>query len=167
MKTFDKCIINFDSQGWPILKMSLKDIIATFMNYNPDDKAYWIKEDDPRLELFPRVLEDDGMGYGVNEKKICSFDIINDQYVNVFVEKELENIELWKKCKFCKADVVRDNEGNTYYIENIKEENGKLYLICIESRLTPAGIMKHYLVTKAESELKFPDEQINVPSFYK
>lgn len=150
-----KNIINYDAQGFPIHKISLKDIISTFMNYNPVDKAYWIKEDDPKLQLFPRVLENDGMGYGINEKKICSFSFVNDTYINVFVETSLpENkIVLWERSQFYPGIWTKGEGTSKYFIKDIEEKDGQLVYICDKYKKTKSGDFK-----KCKQVLKFENE---------
>ena len=56
--------------------MSIKDIVETIARY--EDGKYVI--DDPRLNIFPRTLEADVMGYRTNEKYITSFDVHMPDY---------------------------------------------------------------------------------------
>lgn len=153
----DTKIINYDSQGWPIYKMSLKDIIATFMNYNPVDKAYWIKEDDPKLQLYPRTLEDDGMGYGINEKNITSFDFVKGEFLNVFIEQPLEEKEvaLWQESKFYPGCWAKSEGTSHYLIKNIFIKDNEIYLVCDKYKLKNGEYKFNKTVTKIESELNF------------
>ena len=79
--------ISKDFQGWPIYALTWREIL----NKLPFVKNGVIDQNDPRLDIYPRTLEDDGMGYGVNEKFITSVDR-NEDNINFFIDKEiLEN----------------------------------------------------------------------------
>lgn len=75
--------ISRDFQGWPIYALTWREIL----NKLPFVKNGVIDQNDPRLDIYPRTLEDDGMGYGVNEKLIteCSF-VDDDKYCNIFID---------------------------------------------------------------------------------
>lgn len=153
-----KKIINYDTQGWPVYKMSLKDILDTFMNYNPVDKAYWIKEDDPILQIYPRILEDDGMGYGVNERKICSFSPIEDKHINIFVDSELpeDKIILWEKAKFYPGAWAKGDGTSEYLVKDIEEKNGQIAYICDKYKRGKYGNFRKFKqVLKFENELNW------------
>ena len=93
------------------------------------------------------------MGYGINEKKIIEFGFGNN-YLNVFIEEELPNIELWNKCKFKLGDFVTAGGNSRYRIEDVKEVNGNLVLTCMKyKKLKNGNYKKCKLVTKLESEL--------------
>lgn len=126
-------IINFDSQGFPLEEQTLKDIIEQICSYDEKTNRYYIDADDKTLNIVPRVLEDDGMGYGVNEKHIISFSVNKDYetpYANAFIEKPLENIDMWLEGKFFYGCFVR--KGRTLYITRDirKTENGTFEYLC-------------------------------------
>lgn len=89
-------IIGIDFQGWPIYKMSLREILldlgAEVIKVG-DQSFLALNNEDKLLDAFPRVLEDDGMGYGVNERLITSAN--NETYIsdegdtafNIFAER--------------------------------------------------------------------------------
>ena len=96
MKGFGKKedIIDFDFQGWSVYKMSIRSILKSF-GFECEDGKWIIDDADPTLDIYPCVLEDDGMGYGVNEQCITSVDVFeNDgkRYCNVFVDKPNEKV---------------------------------------------------------------------------
>ena len=92
-------VIYFDFQGWPVYRLTLEDIIKNsgLFTYDPDKKVYYIKADDPRLGIYPTTLEDDGMGYGVNEKFVteCSYVPVENSKdrINVFIHPKKENTD--------------------------------------------------------------------------
>lgn len=46
-----------------------------------------INYEDPRINIYPRTLEDDGMGYGINEKLITSVNFVDDNNCNIFIDE--------------------------------------------------------------------------------
>lgn len=130
-------IINFDFQNWPIHKMNLRDIISKFMTFNKNTNKYEISNDNPILDIYPVTLEDDGMGYGVNEKYIFECNLFNDEISNehklyIFLYPELKNINLWLKYNHQPYEDVYINkdEKHKYVTTDIKEENNNVYIYC-------------------------------------
>ena len=95
-------IIAFDFQGWPLEKMSFKDILLKLgAVYNLNTNKYEIEKTD-KLDTYPVVLEDDGMGYGVNPQYIVEMEapgeIFNsqiwlshkDEYIDIYLEDEVQ-----------------------------------------------------------------------------
>ena len=126
-------IINFDTQGWPLYELSLKDIVETICTFDKETNRYYINADDDVLKIVPRIFEDDGMGYGVNEKRITEFSIDKDykeQYSNIFVEKPIKNIDLWMNSDFFPNCYVK--KGRTRYIARDirKNEEGEFEFLC-------------------------------------
>ena len=82
--------ISKDFQGWPVYALTWREILK----YLPFIKDGVVDFNDPRLDVYPRTLEDDGMGYGVNEKLIteCTF-VDNDRECNIFIDKEIWDAE--------------------------------------------------------------------------
>lgn len=64
-----KQIIGVDFQGWPIYKMSYRDILDA-IGFTEVDGKYQISADASVLDTCPMILDDDGMGYGVNQRYI-------------------------------------------------------------------------------------------------
>ena len=96
MKGFGKKedIIDFDFQGWPVYKLNIRSILKSF-GFECEDGKWIIDDADPTLDIYPCVLEDDGMGYGVNEQCITSVDVFENggkRYCNVFVDKPNEKV---------------------------------------------------------------------------
>lgn len=92
-------IINYDSQGWPIYKMNLREIIQALGGvYNKHTCKWEIKESN-NLDVYPTRLIDDGMGYGVDEQYIVEVSVFdgsnNTPRCNIFTEPILENKDIW------------------------------------------------------------------------
>lgn len=81
-------IIGADFQGWPIYKLTLRDILKK-LGFKDINGILYIKDDDEKLDRFVVTLNDDGMGYGVNEQYVTSVDSVSsdkkDQYF--FIDK--------------------------------------------------------------------------------
>lgn len=65
--------IGRDFQGWPIDAMTLEDILK-HLGFTENEDSWSISKDAPILKAYPRILEDDGMGYGVNPEFITEAD---------------------------------------------------------------------------------------------
>lgn len=95
-------IINWEVMGgWPEYKMNLREILATFC-YMQDGELR-VKVDDPILDLYPVVLDTDCMGYGINGRHIIEVggSVKSDKpWFNIWTEYEVDNVELWRQCKF-------------------------------------------------------------------
>lgn len=92
----DEDIISYDFQGWPVYKMTLREILIE-MGSLQENGLIGFKTDDPILDVYPKVLEDDGMGYGVNARYItevnadCDGDWAEDNsFISIFAEPEIE-----------------------------------------------------------------------------
>jgi hypothetical protein len=65
--------ISYDFQGWPMYAMTLWEILEELGFKKEDGKVVGeINED--LLNAYPRILRDDGMGYGVESRYICELD---------------------------------------------------------------------------------------------
>lgn len=83
-------LVGYDFQGWPIFKMTLKELLLDLGGKEEDGKIIF-DANDPSMKVYPTLLEDDGMGYGINEQCIVEADVFksnkeNDDtiYVNIF-----------------------------------------------------------------------------------
>ena len=90
--TRDEDIISYDFQGWPVYKMTLREILIE-MGSLQENGLIGFKTDDPILDVYPKVLEDDGMGYGVNARYIteASVDREDKSFISIFAEPEIED----------------------------------------------------------------------------
>lgn len=88
-------IVTYDFQGWPVYRMTLRNILdyLGFEKMENEGNVYWrIADKNPIMNIHPRVLRDDGMGYGVDERWITEFSVVEDngepKWINVFAEKQ-------------------------------------------------------------------------------
>jgi len=128
---YNQNVINFEVMGgWPIEKMNIREILQKFgAKFNKETNNWEIPESST-LDIFPRRLEDDGMGYGVNMQYIISVDIHEEEkesYCNIFTEDELDYIDVWKRNNiFPGMPVYIDNKE--YVATNVDEtDNGFIF----------------------------------------
>lgn len=83
--------IGTDFQGWPVNAMTLREIIDKLgITYILDNGDKIIRSDRKHLlDAYPVILEDDGMGYGVNPRYVTSVD------ENVYQNKDLKVFNLF------------------------------------------------------------------------
>lgn len=92
----DKILLGFDFQGWPIYAQTLKEILEC-LGFEDDGEKVFLKhskENDILLASFPRILTDDGMGYGVNEEYVCETD--NEIYESETGNKKISVFNIFK-----------------------------------------------------------------------
>ncbi len=104
--------IGTDFQGWPVYALTLREILNR-LGFEEDTETITLKKSEEAnrlLDSYPQLLEDDGMGYGVNaeyitevsdetwEKKILTVDykveegkvplnvkkVVKEEAINVF-----------------------------------------------------------------------------------
>lgn len=87
--------IAIDFQGWPVKAMTWKETLQAIgiLNEEAEHEEYKVNAKNPILDSYPKVLEDDGMGYGINPRFIVSSDCmiykddeLNENVSNIFVE---------------------------------------------------------------------------------
>ena len=94
-------IIGIDFQGWPIYKLTIRDILERlgFQKMENEGNIYWRIEDNNQiLNISPNILTDDGMGYGIDLKRIIGCENLFDENgnldgINIFIDNEDENID--------------------------------------------------------------------------
>ena len=81
-------IVCYDFQGWPEYKMNLREILLA-LGGQQDGNFIKFPSNTPLMDIYPRILVNDGMGYGVDENVIVSVDIDpQDEYINIFRERK-------------------------------------------------------------------------------
>lgn len=81
-------IVCYDFQGWPEYKMNLREILLA-LGGQQDGDFIKFPSGTPLMDIYPRILVDDGMGYGVDENVIVSIDIDpQNEYINIFRERK-------------------------------------------------------------------------------
>ena len=94
-------IINFDFQGWPEFKMSMKDIIERIGGKLNEKTNKWEIPNKDWMVQYPTILHDDGMGCGVNAEYIVDINVDNiSQTCNIWADKKLDNVELYAATGF-------------------------------------------------------------------
>ena len=141
-------IINFDFQGWPEFKMSIKDIIERIGGKLNEETNKWEIPNESWMVQCPTILHDDGMGYGVNAEYIVDIDVDKiGQTCNIWADKKLDNVELYAATGFypgaffkigekeyCINEICYDNIEHSKCIvramewiyKEIKDENGNV-----------------------------------------
>lgn len=117
MKKECENIIGFDFQGWPIKKLTVREILERLgAELNCGTGAYEI-EDTLALDVYPRILEDDGMGYGIEKGFITEFEMSpNNDYCNVFVDKQDENIDVYLEDETVPGMFIHNNNHDKYFL---------------------------------------------------
>ena len=84
----DDCMkeIGTDFQGWPINAMTLREILEQLGIMTLDNCI----ANNPLLDTYPVILEDDGMAHGVNPKYITTVD--SDIYDDINLKHKVFNI---------------------------------------------------------------------------
>ena len=103
MNNMNDNIIDYDFQGWPIRKMTVREILERLgvTDYKIENERI--------LDLYPCLLEDDGMGYGVNTQYITEVSYCND-YVNMFRDFKCDRIEEYEEAGMFPGTVISDGE---------------------------------------------------------
>lgn len=105
--------VSEDFQGWPVTIKTLREMLDQ-LGFEEKDGFYGIPNNSELLEAYPRLLSDDGMGYGVDEYYLTETDY--DTYD--------VNIDYLKRIK--KDKIVQLSSGKSVNIpETIGYEKGK------------------------------------------
>lgn len=65
--------IGTDFQGWPVNAMNLREILKR-LGFKENKNSFSISKKNKLLDAYPCLLEDDGMGYGVNSEYVIEAD---------------------------------------------------------------------------------------------
>lgn len=66
--------IDYDFEGWPKYAHTLREILIALGAKVDENGNIVFNGDDELLDAYPYILEDDGMGYGVNERYATEID---------------------------------------------------------------------------------------------
>jgi len=131
----DDRIIGFDFQGWPVRKVTLGEMLESigFRKADRDGEVYYeMKADSPIFDVYPSILEDDGMGYGVNERYVTEsnvgHDVSGNPYVNVFCDKEIPNKDMWYDNFIMPFTKIEYKGREVTLVEAINIEGNRLFL---------------------------------------
>ena len=61
--------VSEDFQGWPVTIKTLREMLDQ-LGFEEKDGFYGIPNNSELLDAYPRLFEDDGMAYGVNERYV-------------------------------------------------------------------------------------------------
>lgn len=86
--------IGKDFQGWPVNALTLREILIKLGFKEIKEGTFEIIDTSNLLDAYPCLLEDDGMGYGINEEYITEVSCLSydnndlgDKTFSVFREK--------------------------------------------------------------------------------
>ena len=86
--------LRYDFQGWPMEAKTLREVL-TELGFKDEDGKFCINSNDKILDAYPRLLEDDGMGYGVNEEYITDGD--RDVYEHKIGEHDVKVFNIFRE----------------------------------------------------------------------
>ena len=126
-----------DFQGWPVKIKTLREILDQ-LGFKEKDGFYGLPNDSELLDAYPRLLRDDGMGYGVEERYLIEasseiYDddidylkrIENDKIIRLYGDKLItipETIGYEKGKQQIKVfNMFREKTPTDEYIKNMNE----------------------------------------------
>ena len=114
-------LIGYDFQGWPIYKKTLRQLLEE-LGAIEENNIIGFRIDNPILDIYPIKLEDDGMGYGINEQYFSCADTDNKKFINFFTEKPFnkEILEDWYKEQVEFAKEIKEYYDNRQLSTNKK-----------------------------------------------
>ena len=97
-------VVCYDFQSWPEYKMNLREVLIA-LGGKTEGNILSFDLNAPLMDVYPRILMGDDMGYGVDESVIVSVDIsMKDGFINIFREKKPTDEE--------QAEIVRQAESH-------------------------------------------------------
>ena len=121
-------IVCYDFQGWPEYKMNLREILLA-LGGQQDGNFIKFASDAPLMDIYPRILLDDGMGYGVDENVIVSVDIDpQNEYINIFRERKPSDEEQAELARLESSHMNLDKMEAFIKALKVKESNKDKHL---------------------------------------
>lgn len=121
-------IVCYDFQGWPEYKMNLREILLA-LGGQQDGNFIKFASDAPLMDIYPRILVDDGMGYGVDENVIVSVDIDpQNEYINIFRERKPSDEEQAELARLESSQMNLDKMEAFIKALKVKESNKDKHL---------------------------------------
>ena len=114
-----------DFQGWPVKAHTLREILLS-LGFEEDSETITLIKGEENMKLldsYPHLLEDDGMGYGVNEEYITEVD--NNIYETDIVGEKINVFNMFRE-KVIPEEVNKIREEEKEIEERLKkwkEEN--------------------------------------------
>lgn len=159
----DGRIIGFDFQGWPVRKITLGEMLESIGFRKAErggEEYYEMRADSPIFDVYPTVLEDDGIGYGVNERFItdsCVGDGVGRKpYFNIFAEKEIQNKDMWYDNFILPFTKIEYNGHEVTLIEAINIEGKRLFL----GRIYHEGVLPSSINVPEEAVKEYVSKNI-------
>jgi len=87
-------ILRYDFQGWPMQALTLREFL-TQLGFKEKDGNFSIPNEAVILDAYPRLLEDDGMAYGINEQYIIVGD--KDVYEDKIGEHDVKVFNIFRE----------------------------------------------------------------------
>ena len=112
--------ITRDFQGWPVSMHTLKEILLA-LGFKENGKQIYLPKNKKNLRLleaYPRLLEDDGMAYGVNEQYIIEAD--NDVYDAEIVGEKIDVFNIFRE-RVIESEVLKIREEDKQFEEELKK----------------------------------------------
>lgn len=121
-------IVCYDFQGWPEYKMNLREILLA-LGGQQDGNFIKFASDAPLMDIYPRILLDDGIGYGVDENIIVSVDIDpQNEYINIFRERKPSDEEQAELARLESSHMNLDKMEAFIKALKVKESNKDKHL---------------------------------------
>lgn len=116
-------IINYDFEGWPICKMNIREIIELFGGVLNESTGNYEIKNDAALDICPVILEEDGMGYGVNPRYLIEggFATPEKEQFYMFSDVLLENIDAWTESGLVPGMVI-NIDGEKWMVHSYNPE---------------------------------------------
>lgn len=110
----------YDFQGWPVKALTLREILLSLGFEEDTETITLIKSEEAYklLDSYPRLLEDDGMGYGVNEQYIVEVD--NSVYDDTIADEKVNVFNLFRE-KVVMEEVIEMRKEREEFEEKLKE----------------------------------------------
>lgn len=143
-------LIGFDFEGWPIEKMSVKDIIQNIGGHLNKETGMWEIPDSDKLDIYPILLEDDGMGYGVHEQYITEVSF-SDDFCSIFRDTAIAHPEVWLEHEVIPGNVIKI-DGQDYMLDTVVEKDGDFVFNCRKYDYSEENEMPHIEISKETFE---------------
>lgn len=109
-----------DFQGWPMKAHTLREILLS-LGFEEDSETITLIKGEENMKLldsYPRLLEDDGMGYGVNEQYIVEVD--NSVYDGTIADEKVNVFNIFRE-KVVMEEVLQMRKDREEFLEKLKE----------------------------------------------
>lgn len=108
-----EALVDYNFQGWPVFKMNLREVLLA-LGGRPEGNLIVFDEGSTLMSAYPRVLMDDGMGYGVDDSAVVAISVFaSDGIVNIFretlpsEERQAELFKQWDESKRFAEEIIR------------------------------------------------------------